>query len=266
MKEHTTNNGWAIVTGASRGIGLELARGLAAMGYRLVIVARSEEGLLLAREELLRSQAKEVVTIALNLAERDAPHLLYKECVARGIDVEVLVNNAGVFAYCDLCDMTKERVDAILSLHIAATTELCHLFARDMRARGRGYILNISSYAAWLPLGGLGMYSATKSYVRDFSYALREELAEEGVVVTVALPAGVATDLYGLPKRYQHLGLRCGALLTPERVAREALDGLFKGRRRVVPGVVNRLLLPVVRHLPRSIKKWLRKKTLGFQK
>ncbi len=257
---------WALLTGASRGIGLELARGLAAMGYCLALVARGEEGLLAARERLLSDGAREVVTFALDLAERDAPQRLYEECIGRGLEVGVLVNNAGMFAYRELCDMEPERVERMLALHIGATTCLCRLFARDMRTRGRGYILNMSSYASWLPMSGLSLYAPTKAYIREFSYALREEMRDCGVSVTVAVPAGVATDLYGLAEQYQRLGVRLGVLLTPERVAQKCLRGMFRGRRRVALGWGYRVLIPLLRHLPRGIKKLIRRKTLVFQK
>lgn len=260
------NNRWALLTGASRGIGLELARGLIPRGYGLIIVARGEEGLHRAETFLRAEGARDVVTFALDLTATGAPEQLYRECVTRGLEIEVLVNNAGLFFFRDTVDVESGRVEQILALHIGATTSLCRLFARDMRARGRGYILNMSSYASWVPLAGLGLYAATKSYVRDFSYALRDELRESGVRVTVALPAGVATDLYGLPEHYQRMGLRWGVLMTPERVAHKVLRALFRGRRKVTPGVVNRVVLPLLRHLPWWAKRVIRKKTLGIQK
>lgn len=268
MKKRLIDNGsWALLTGASRGIGFELARGLVVRGYRrVVLVARSSEGLGVAREQLLAEGAEEVVTLAIDLAERGAAQRLYDECAGRGLEVEVLVNNAGCFAYRDVCDVETERVGQMLSLHVEATTLLCRLFARDMRTRGRGYILNISSYASWFPLAGLSLYAPTKAYVREFSYALREELRDYGVGVTVAVPAGVATDLYGLPKHYQRLGVRLGVLSTPRRVASRCLAGLFRGRRSVGLGMFYRALMPLLRHLPHGVKKLIKRKTLVFQK
>lgn len=267
MKQTSTiNNRWALLTGASRGIGLELARGLAQRGYGLILVARGEDRLLEVGERLRSDYGVEVITIAADLATQGEPERLYEECCHRGLEVDVLVNNAGLFLYRDLADVEAERVGQIVALHIGATTTLCRLFGRDMRARGRGYILNISSYASWLPLAGLGLYAASKSYIRDFSYALRDELRESGVVVTVALPAGVATELYGLSERYQQLGLRWGVLKTPEKVANSSLRALFRGRRKVVPGLLNRLALPLLTHLPRCLKRTLRKRTIGLQK
>ncbi len=265
MKERLIHSGWVVLTGASRGIGLELALGLISRGYRrFILVARGEEGLCSARERLLGAGAEEVTTFAIDLAESDSAQRLYEAC--RECEVEVLVNNAGCFAYRDLCDVEPERVAAILQLHITATTMLCRLFARDMRTRGRGYILNMSSYASWLPMSGLSLYAPTKAYVREFSYALREELRDCGVSVTVAVPAGVATDLYGLSERYQRLGVRLGVLLTPEKVARKCLSGMFADRRRVALGWGYRVLIPLLRHLPKGVKKLIKEKTLVFQK
>lgn len=267
MKKSSANNSWALLTGGSRGIGLELAKGLIPRGYRrLLLVARGEEGLAAAREELLVTGAEEVITLACDLTESGSAQRLYEECHRRNVEVEVLVNNAGMFAYRDVCDVEPARVESMLTLHIVTTTELCRLFARDMRARGRGYILNMSSYASWLPLGGLSLYGSSKAYIREFSYALREEVRECGVTVTVALPAGVATDLYGLPERYQRLGLRLGVLSSPQRVARRCLTGMFRGRRSVALGWLYRVLLPLLRHLPRCAKRLLREKTFVIQK
>lgn len=266
MKGEIANGEWALLTGASRGIGLELARGLAARGYSLVLVARGVAGLNEARESLLAEGAKEVVTIAADLTAEGAAQSLYEECRERSLEVEVLVNNAGMFIYRNVCDVESERVSRIIGLHVTAATELCRLFGRDMCERGRGYILNISSYASWLPLGGLSLYAATKAYLREFSYALRDEVIDRGVRVSVATPAGVATDLYGLPERYQRVGLRLGVLLSPEKVAQRCLRGVFRGRRRVALGVMYRVLIPLLRHLPKGIKRWVRKKNIRFSK
>lgn len=262
--DRNTTIRWALVTGATRGIGLALAKGLAQRGYGLILVARSEEGLKRTAQEMLKEGTPAVEYSPIDLAASGAAerlHELYGEW-----RVEVVVNNAGTFIYRDLAECEGERVEQILALHIVATTELCRLFGGDMAERGVGYILNMSSYAAWVSVGGLGLYSATKSYVERMSYALRDELRERGVSVTVALPAGVATDLYGLPEVWQRRGVRLGVLKTPERIADRCLEGMFRGRRRVVPGVINRVMRPVVSHLPGWVRRVLRKKTVGFQK
>ncbi|MBO5661949.1 MAG: SDR family NAD(P)-dependent oxidoreductase [Tidjanibacter sp.] len=255
---------WALVTGATRGIGLALARGLAHRGYGLILVARSEEGLQQAAHQLRKEGAVAVEYTPIDLAASGAAerlHRLYGEWL-----VDVVVNNAGTFVYRDLVECNGGRVAHIVGLHIVATTELCRLFGASMARRGKGFILNMSSYAAWVSMGGLGLYGATKSYVERMSYSLRDELRESGVSVTVALPAGVATDLYGLPDVWQRRGVRLGVLMTPERVAERCLEGMFRGRRRVVPGLMNRVMRPIASHLPTWVRRVLRNKTVGFQK
>ncbi len=178
----------------------------------------------------------------------------------------LLVNNAGTFIYKDLVGLEAERVEQILALHVGATTTLCRLFVADMVAYGGGWVLNMSSLAEAMPLPGLGMYSATKAYIHNFSLALAAEVSDKGVVVCSARPGGVATDLYGLPLRWQQRGVRWGMIMTPERVARRCIGALARGRRSVTPGVGNRIGLVVVRRLPRRVVNFLRRRTFGFQK
>ena len=145
---------WALVTGATRGIGLALARGLAHRGYGLILVARSEEGLQQAAHQLRKEGAVAVEYTPIDLAASGAAerlHRLYGEWL-----VDVVVNNAGTFVYRDLVECNGERVAHIVGLHIVATTELCRLFGASMARRGKGYILNMSSYAAWVSMGGIG--------------------------------------------------------------------------------------------------------------
>ncbi|MFQ8826895.1 MAG: SDR family NAD(P)-dependent oxidoreductase [Alistipes sp.] len=109
----------------------------------------------------------------------------------------------------------------MLRLHVRTTTLLCHYFGRSMQARGRGYILNMSSMSAWMPFPGISVYAATKSYLRTLSLAIRNELYDRGVRVTAVCPGAVATGLYNLSERYQRLALRLGIMMTPERLARK---------------------------------------------
>lgn len=257
---------WALVTGGSSGIGLAIAKELAHNGLRLIIVGRNEQRLAQAEQVLRGEGAAEVITISADLATANGPCDLYNECHRRGLEVGLLVNNAGTFVYKDLVGLEAERVEQILALHVGATTTLCRLFVADMVAYGGGWVLNMSSLAEAMPLPGLGMYSATKAYVHNFSLALAAEVRERGVVVCSARPGGVATDLYGLPLRWQQRGVRWGVIMTPERVARRCIGALARGRRSVTPGVGNRIGLVVVRRLPRRVVDFLRGRTFGYQK
>ena len=258
--------GCALVTGATRGIGLAFASELARRGCGLVVVARGESGLLAVAERLRAEGAAEVVTIVCDLSAEGSAAWLHEECAKRGLEVDLLVNNAGMFAYCDQRNMEPERLQTMLRLNVTAPTELSHLFVADMVQRGRGAIVNVSSYAALMAWPGLAMYSATKSYLDTYTRALAHEVRESGVRVLSVMPAGVATDLYGLPEKWQRVGLRCGALWSAERVARGALRALARGNRRYIPGVANRLFVPTVRHLPKGLILFLRHKTIAFQK
>lgn len=229
-------------------------------------MGRNEQRLAAAAESLLSAGAKEVVCIAADLASEGAAERLHEECNQRGLEIELLVNSAGAFAYCDVVEMEPKRLEDMVRLNALALCSLCRLFGEDMARRGGGEILNISSYAAAMPWAGLAAYSATKAFVRNFSFALSGEMRTRGVKVCCAMPAGVATDLYGLSHKWQQRAVRWGILLTPERVAEGCLRALERGRRRYIPGLMNRLLLPIVGHLPRGVKNFLHRKTLRFQK
>ena len=135
-----------------------------------------------------------------------------------------------------------------------------------MAERGVGARVNLSSYAANMAWPGLAVYSATKGYIDMYTRALAYEMRESGVRVLSVMPAGVATDLYGLPRKWQRRALRLGVLWSAERVARGSLRALYRGRRSYVPGVVNRVMLPLVGHLPKWLISFLRVRTLVFQK
>lgn len=257
----------ALITGGGSGIGLAIGRLLARRGWQIVIVGRSRERLTEAADELRGCGAPRVECLPLDLSDQHAAQQLWQQCGTLGVEVDLLVNNAGAFAYCDVVDMELERLERIVQLNALAVCRLCRLFGHDMARRGRGgQILNISSYAVNMPLAGLAAYSASKAFVRNFSFSLAGELREAGVTVCCAMPAGVATDLYGLDAKWQRKAVRWGVLMTPERVASGCLRAVERGRRSYVPGVANRLLIPLVRHLPRWAEKFLRRKTLRFQK
>lgn len=259
-------NRWALITGGSSGIGLAIAKELAHSGLRLIIVGRNRERLAQAKATLLSEGAAEVATISADLASSGSAESLYHHCHEQGLEVGLLVNNAGTFIYKDLLGLTSERIEQIVGLHIAATTTLCRLFVADMVAHGGGWILNLSSLAEAMPLPGLGMYSATKSYIHKFSLALAEEVRNNGVIVCSARPGGVATDLYGLKKELQTKAVKWGFISTPERTAQTCLKRLIKGRRSATPGIINHIGLVIVKSLPRCAIKFLRRLTFGFQK
>jgi short-subunit dehydrogenase len=241
---------WAIVTGASSGIGLEFTRQLAGRGCNIVAVSNQEAQLAELQSELTDLYGVSTVTLNLDLTAPDAAEAVATACTERGITPLILVNNAGIFDFRAVEHLSPRRLDTYIDLHMRAVTHLCHRFSRMMMAQGRGYILNMSSMACWMPMPGIAMYSATKAYIRAFSRALAQELRGTGVSVTVACPGGIATDLFGLPRNLQHLGVQLRVLDTPQRFARKALKCMFRGKAQYINGWLNRLTIVAVGALP----------------
>ena len=209
----------------------------------------------------------DVRVIAIDLARVGAAQELYDRMAAEGIGVDVVINNAGIFSFCDILATPAERIERIILLHDLTVTQLCRLFAADMVRRGvRGHILNMSSYSLWMPFPGLALYSASKAYMRSFSVAFAKEVRERGIRVTAVCPAGVATDLYGLTPYWQRIGCKLGVLITPDSCARRGLKALWRGRRCIVPDWWNRAWIPFCKVLPMWVLRPVRRFTMKFQK
>ncbi len=264
--EVTKGSATALVTGGNSGIGRCYARRLADLGYNIVIAGLNEERTRRTVEELKRDFDVGVRSLTSDLARPEAGRELFERVTADGTRIDVLINNAGTFSYLDVLHTPVERIERILALHVLTNTVTCRLFGERMAERGHGYILNMSSYSLWMPWPGLSLYSASKSYLRSFSVAFSKEMRERGVRVTSVCPAGVATDLYGLPPRWQRIGTRLGVLITPDSCARRALKAMWHGRRNSVPGWWNRLGIPFCLLMPMFILRIARKLTLQFQK
>ena len=181
---------WALVTGAGSGIGRCYALRLAASGYRLVLVGERAEPLEAVGREIEAAGGAEVRLCPLDLARTTAAQELFDWTRAQAIDIDVLVNNAGIFSFCDVLATPPERIERIILLHDLTATQLCRLFAGEMIRRGvRGHILNMSSYSLWMPFPGLSVYSASKAYLKSFSIAFAREVADRHIRVTAVCPA-----------------------------------------------------------------------------
>lgn len=256
----------ALVTGASTGIGRCYAEQLAELGYNLVVVSHTEETLRQTADEITAKYGAQVTVIVRDLAQIDAAEQIFAEIKERGIDVDVLINNAGMFSFCDICNTPIERIKRTIMLHDITNTLLCRLFAEDMYSRGGGRILNMSSFSIWMPFPGLSLYSASKAYLKSFSVAFSKEVRDKGVYVTAVCPAGIATDLYGLTPKWQKIGLRLGALMSPQSCARRGLRAMWRGRRCIVPDWWNKIFIPFCLIMPPFMLRWLRNYTMQFQK
>ena len=258
----------ALVTGASSGMGVHYAEQLAGYGYDLLLVSNQQMQLDdVAANIRNKYKGIQVEAICKDLSGSGAAQELFDYCNNSSIQVEVLINNAGIFFFNDIIDCQLQRVSAIVNLHVYTVTMLCRLFGEKMRERRKGYILNMSSISAHTPFCGISLYTATKSYIRTMSKAFRLELKEYGVHVMTVSPGAVATDLYRLPKNLQRLGVNIGVIYRPEKLVKNALKRLFyTNKKEYIPGLVNRLFKPVYAILPEWFKMWARKKTACLKK
>lgn len=238
----------ALITGGSSGMGLEFARQLAGRGCDLVLVSNQEQALAEAAQAL--SGPVTVRTRCQDLAREHSADELFDWCRQEGIHPDVLVNDAGMFFFKELQVEDLDRVQAMINLHVTTVTRLCLLFGQEMKARGGGYILNVSSMAARLPVPGITIYSATKAYLKNFGRSFSFEMKPYGVGVTTVCPAAIATPLYRLSDKWMRLGVRIGLIRTPQWLVRRALRALFRGRRILSPSCMNIWLPALIAALP----------------
>lgn len=255
----------ALVTGASSGIGREFARALAAMGINVLLVSNQDKELTDTAAMLSAAYpGLRFTTLFKDLSEPDAATALLGFCASEGIDVDILINNAGIFNFNEITGTSAERLNLYIDLHVRAVTQLSRAFALDMMRRGCcGYILNMSSMSCWMPFPGIGAYSSTKAYIRVLSRTMHYELRDHGVSVMVACPGGIATDLFGLPKKLQRLAVRLGVLAEPDKFARRALKRLFGHRKQYINGLLNRISIVVVSTMPTPVIMWAKRQLLS---
>lgn len=243
----------ALITGASSGIGRELAAIHAARGGDLVVTARRADLLDALKAELESAHGVEVLPVALDLAAEGAPQRLRDRVADAGIEVEYLINNAG-FGGCGPFARRPWDVDhAMIRLNIVALTALCRLYLPEFLARGRGRVLNVSSTAGQLPGPLHAVYYASKAFVTSLSHALAEEARGTGVTVTALLPGATATG-FAARSGMDRTGLFDHAA-SAAAVARAGYDGMMRGRLTVIAGVRpwQRVLLPLLPLLPRAL-------------
>jgi len=242
----------AIVTGASAGLGRELARLLSSKGHGLVLVARRERELAeLAAELSAKYQASSVV-VPCDLADPSAPQRIHDEVERAGAEVEVLVNNAGFGSNGNFWELDPDRELGMVQVNVAAIVHLTRLFLPGMIARRRGRILNIGSTAGFQPGPFMATYYASKAFVNSFSEALAFETRGTGVTVTLSCPGATATEFAGVAGNDKSALFNTGGVADASAVAREAFDAMMEGRPRVVHGFRNKAGLQALRLSPRA--------------
>jgi hypothetical protein len=246
---------WAetvLITGASSGIGRELARLYAADGARLVLIARSQDRLRELADELAARYGVQSQVLAADLSRPASPGEIADALAQRHIDVDVLVNNAGFGAHGSIAGLGAQRQLDIIDVNVAALTQLTALLLPGMLERRRGAILNVASTAGFQPGPNQAVYCATKAYVLSFTEALAEEVRGSGVRVSCLAPG--ATDT-GFASQAGMTGTRLfrRGVMDAARVARAGHDGLRQGKILVIPGLRNRFLAFGVRLTPRAL-------------
>jgi uncharacterized protein len=253
MADEKLRGRWALITGASSGLGADFARELAGRGCNLILVARREEPMqVLAREIKARHQV-EIDVITLDLVPPEAPQQLYDQLKAAGRQVDVLINNAGLGLYGAFLEIEWERERAMLELDIVTLTHMTKLFARDMVARNFGYILQVASIGAYQPTPLYASYSAAKAYVLNFGEALSYELRRTNVKMSVLSPGITATEFLKVSGQEATFYQRTVMMKSPD-VVRIGVDALLAGRPSIVPGRINALMAWTNRLIPRRIQ------------
>ncbi|MGB3291923.1 MAG: SDR family oxidoreductase [Phormidesmis sp.] len=246
----------ALITGASSGIGLELAKVFARNRYNLILVARSEEKLQALQSELAGQYGIQAVVLSHDLTDREAPTRLFDQVQQQNLTVDVLVNNAGYGDYAEFVSSDWQKLEGMILLNVLAATHMTRLFLPAMVAQGSGKVLNVSSTAAFQPGPMMAVYFATKAYLLSFSEAIAAETDGTGVGVTVLCPGPTQSNFIGkanMDKMALANNLTEEAIPTAAEVAEFGYAALQKGEVVAVHGLSNKLLTFSTRLVPRGL-------------
>ena len=227
---------YAVITGASSGMGLEFSRQLAERGYGIVLISNRPEENRQAVETIRTTYATDARTIDIDLTLPEAAETVYQQVVTWKLEVEILVSNAGMLLFSTLARTPLEQLDRIVALHCTTPIKLIRLFGEDMLKRRHGYILVTSSSTAWMPYPTISHYAATKAFLKSFSRSVWYEFRRYGVSVTTLFPGAVDTPLYQLDDRKRYWFRKAGMMQTPQQTVSAALRSMFRKKHRCIPG------------------------------
>jgi len=243
---------FSLVTGASSGLGVDFAKILAEKGSNLILVARREDLLKKHQEEIKAKFNVQVEIIAMDLGTKEAPQHLYKLIKEKNIDVDILINNAGFGIHDDFINIPWEKEESMLNLNIITVVNLTKLFVKDMIAKKYGYVLNIASVAAYQAVPTYACYGASKSFILNFSEAIRNELKNTNVKISVLSPGPTKTEFFEVAgagnNKYKDY-----AMMESNKVARMGIDGMLNGKATVIPGFFNFMGAFSSKILPRNL-------------
>ncbi len=283
-------NTFALVTGASSGMGLEYAKQLAAKGHNILVVSNRDEDNHKVTEMLRTEYGVSAVPYYADLSKSENSQALYDWTKENGYVVDILISNAGMLVYSKLFNTPARMVDLIVGVHCLATTHLCRLFGGDMKERAEaisaervatavaagakpgsrkarraghlkpgevGRILIMASLAAYLPYPTISTYSATKAYLKSLGTSLWHEMRDYGVTVTTICPSAVDTPLIKLAPNLRRLAHNLGVMIYPQTLVRQALSAMLHGRRILVPTVLAKLAVVFCGLLPQHCVYWI---------
>ncbi len=239
-----------LITGASSGIGEAFARKLAARGHNLLLVARSQDRLIALCNQLGRVKSIRAQYVVMDLSQSEAPARLFEETRSRGLEIDLLINNAGFGSMGDFVKLDLVRELNMIDLNVCSLVEMTHRFLAPMRERKRGAIINVASTAAFQPVPFMAAYAATKAFVLSFSEALWEENRPYGIKVLALCPGVTETNFFAA-SRMQRPPARVSQ--TAEDVVETALRGLKRGRSHIISGMTNYFMTQSERLMPRSL-------------
>jgi short-subunit dehydrogenase len=249
-KTKAMNGKCVLITGGTSGIGLELAKLFAQDGYDLLLVARDEGELSDTAALLKKNHSVEVTTIAKDLFEPDGAFELYDEVKAKGLTIDVLVNDAGQGQYGLFVDTDINRELEIIQLNICSLVVLTKLYLKEMVARGEGKILNVSSIAGKVPGPWQSVYHGTKAFVQSFTMAIRSEVKDKGVVITALLPGATDTDFFNKAEMTESKIVQEGKLADAVGVAKDGYEALMRGDDMIISGFMNKVQVGMGNILP----------------
>lgn len=243
----------ALITGGTSGLGYALAKVFAEQGYNLLLIARHQEELERTAKNLKNLYSVDILTLANDLRNDNAAEDIYGFCRERGIQVEILANNAGTGTYGPFLDTYVDDNEATVQLDVVSLINLTYLFAHDMVERKRGFVLNVSSTAGFQPGPNMAVYYASKSFVLSFSESVATELKDSGVSVSCLCPGPMQTPML---ERSGMLGshiIRSFKPMDPDKVARMAYAGMMKRKVIIIPGAKNKRRAVACHFFPKAV-------------
>ncbi|MHB1922407.1 MAG: SDR family NAD(P)-dependent oxidoreductase [Chitinophagaceae bacterium] len=244
---------YALITGASKGIGKNIAEILAAKNYSLLLVARSEKLLLETAEELKNKYSIKVHILALDLATHQAANQVFNWIQEINIPVSVLINNAGYGLWGNFQDLSLESQNNMVQLNVGTLVNLTHLMIPILKKEPESYILNVGSLAGFQAVPTLSLYAASKAFVNVFTRGLAYELRTTSISVTLLAPGGVKTEFVERSGMMHMKETADKMSMTPEEVAKIGIQAMFNRKKEVIPGWGNRMSTLMVRLLPKSL-------------